>query len=128
MYMIRRNEKEKCSASIATLVSTAELVRENGFSMDVVTIGGGTVTAEICASLPGITKVQPGFFIFIGSDYRNAVGGLFEHNLTIPSATISKSSSAKRVTIGGGLKTLMTDSGFAEAKDLPRITCTQMGD
>ena len=123
-----RNEREaECRASMATLVNTANLLRENSFDIKVVTTGG-TGTAEVCASTPGITEVQPGSFIFMDSDYRNAVGGFFEHSLTILSTAISKSGSEKRVTIDAGLKSLTTDSGFAEAKDMPGVTYTPMGD
>jgi D-serine deaminase-like pyridoxal phosphate-dependent protein len=123
-----REEREKqCRASMAILTGTATLLRENGFNIQVVTTGG-TGTAEFCATSPGVTEVQPGSFIFMDSDYRNAVGSYFSHSLTIISTVISKSASERRVTIDAGLKTLTTDSGFAEPKDMPGVTYTPMGD
>lgn len=116
-----------CRASMAVLTSTANLLKENGFDIEVVTTGG-TGTAEFCSSTPGITEVQPGSFIFMDADYRNAVGSYFAHSLTVLSTVVSKSATAKRVTIDAGLKSLTTDSGFSEPKNLPNVKYTPMGD
>jgi D-serine deaminase-like pyridoxal phosphate-dependent protein len=127
-HVHNREEREKqCRASMTILTGTATLLREKGFDIQVVTTGG-TGTAEFCATSPGVTEVQPGSFIFMDSDYRNAVGSYFSHSLTIISTVISKSASVRRVTIDAGLKTLTTDSGFAEPKDMPGVTYTPMGD
>lgn len=123
-----RAEREKeCRASMATLTNTADLLRENGFDIQVVTTGG-TGTAEFCATTPGVTEVQPGSFIFMDTDYRNAVGTFFSNSLTVLSTVISKSESERYVTIDAGLKALTTDSGFAEPKNLPGVIYTPMGD
>ncbi|KAH8600897.1 hypothetical protein B0O99DRAFT_648988 [Bisporella sp. PMI_857] len=123
----REERESECRASMATLVGTANMLRENGFDIQIVTTGG-TGTAEVCASTPGVTEVQPGSFIFMDSDYRNAVGSFYSQSLTILSTVISKSGSERRVTIDAGLKSLTTDSGFAEPKDMLGFTYTPMGD
>ncbi|RFU23780.1 hypothetical protein B7463_g12559, partial [Scytalidium lignicola] len=123
----RTAREKECRASMAILTHTANMLRENGFDIQVVTTGG-TGTAEFCATTPGVTEVQPGSFIFMDTDYRNAVGTFFSNSLTILSTVISKSESERRVTIDAGLKALTTDSGFAEPKNLPGITYTPMGD
>lgn len=123
----REARKTECRDSMAILVGTANLLREHGFDITVVTTGG-TGTAEFCATTSGITEVQPGSFIFMDSDYREAIGGFFSHSLTILSTVISKSDSERRVTIDAGLKTLTTDSGNAEPKDMLGVTYTPMGD
>jgi D-serine deaminase-like pyridoxal phosphate-dependent protein len=121
-------EREReCRASMAILGGTAKMLRENGFNIQVVTTGG-TGTAEFCATSPEITEVQPGSFIFMDSDYRNAVGSYFAHSLFILSTVISKSESEPRVTIDAGLKSLTTDSGFAEPNGMAGVTYTPMGD
>ena len=51
---------------------------------------GGTGTASICASYPGVTEVQPGSFIFMDTDYRNAIGSTYANALTVLSTVISK--------------------------------------
>jgi D-serine deaminase-like pyridoxal phosphate-dependent protein len=123
----REQREKECRASMVILSATATLLREEGFDIQVVTTGG-TGTAEFCATVPGITEVQPGSFIFMDSDYRNAVGTYFSHSLTILSTVISKSGAERRVTIDAGLKSLTTDSGNAEPKDMPGVVYTPMGD
>lgn len=123
----RETREEQCRASMKILVDTASMLREKGFNMSVVT-GGGTGTAEFCATTPGMTEVQPGSFIFMDSDYRNAVGSYFAHSLTILSTVISKSSTEAKVTVDAGLKSLTTDSGFAEPKDMPGVEYSPAGD
>lgn len=120
------SEREKqCLASMKLLVDTADLLRAAGFDMHVVTTGG-TGTAEICAAAPGITEVQPGSFIFMDTDYRNAIGGFYSNSLTILSTVLSRQG-VRSATIDSGLKSLTTDSGMAECKD-PRYRYQAMGD
>ncbi|KAK6849356.1 hypothetical protein PG995_013189 [Apiospora arundinis] len=97
----------------------------DGHDIQVVTTGG-TGTAEFCATVPGVTELQPGSFIFMDTDYRNAVGRFYGNSLTILSTVVSKQG-ARAVTIDSGLKSLTTDSGLAECKD-PRYTYGVLGD
>lgn len=106
--------KRMCLESMRVLVETAEALRNDGHEIDVVTTGG-TGTAEFCVTVPGVTEVQPGSFLFMDTDYRNAVGSLYANSLTILASVISKQG-PKRVTIDAGLKSLTTDSGLAECK------------
>lgn len=125
-HLHSRAERERqCLAAMQTLVDTAGLLREAGFDMGVVTTGG-TGTAEFCASVPGVTEVQPGSFIFMDTDYRNAVGSFYSNSLAILSTVLSKQG-PRSVTIDSGLKSLTTDSGLAECKDA-RYTYAVMGD
>ncbi|RAK77435.1 DSD1 family PLP-dependent enzyme [Aspergillus fijiensis CBS 313.89] len=111
----REERKRECLASMAILTGTAEALRKDGHKIEVVTTGG-TGTAEFCASVPGVTELQPGSFIFMDTDYRNAVGGFYANSLTILSTVISRQGE-RQVTIDAGLKSLTTDSGLAECKD-----------
>ncbi len=121
----RADRERQCLASMRTLTGTADALRHAGFDVRVVTTGG-TGTAEFCAAVPGVTEVQPGSFIFMDTDYRNAVGGFYANSLTVLSTVLSRQG-ARRVTIDSGLKSLTTDSGLAECKD-PRYTYAVMGD
>jgi D-serine deaminase-like pyridoxal phosphate-dependent protein len=107
------------------LTSTAESFRQAGFNIQVVTTGG-TGTAEFCASVPGVTELQPGSFIFMDTDYRNAVGNFYSNSLTILSTVVSKQG-PRAVTIDAGLKSLTTDSGMAECSD-SRYKYNEFGD
>lgn len=97
------------------LVSTASSLRAAGHNIEVVTTGG-TGTAEFCGTVEGVTEVQPGSFIFMDTDYRDAVGSFFANSLTVLATVISVQGESK-VTIDTGLKSLSTDSGLAECKD-----------
>lgn len=108
--------RDMCLESMRLLTSTAALLRDDGHDVQVVT-GGGTGTADFCAAVEGVTEVQPGSFLFMDTDYRNAVGrGAFSNSLTILSTVLS-SQGERCVTIDAGLKSLTTDSGLAEAKE-----------
>ncbi|EAU31776.1 conserved hypothetical protein [Aspergillus terreus NIH2624] len=119
------DRKTQCLESMRTLTSTADAFRKAGFNIEVVTTGG-TGTAEFCASVPGVTELQPGSFIFMDTDYRAAVGTFYSNSLTILSTVVSKQG-PRAVTIDAGLKSLTTDSGLAECKD-PRYTYDVLGD
>lgn len=107
--------KAMCLESMNTLVATAKQLREDGHPIEVVT-GGGTGTAEFCVTVEGVTEVQPGSFLFMDTDYRNAVGGFYGNSLTILSTVLSRQGE-RIVTIDAGLKSLTTDSGLAECKE-----------
>lgn len=109
-----QERKRLCLESMALLTSTAEALRADGHHIEVVTTGG-TGTAEFCVTVPGVTEVQPGSFLFMDTDYRNAVGSFYANSLTILSTVLSQQG-PKTVTIDAGLKSLTTDSGLAEAK------------
>ncbi|KAF2190752.1 hypothetical protein K469DRAFT_721652 [Zopfia rhizophila CBS 207.26] len=112
----QEERKSSCLECMATLTQTADAFRKDGYNIEVVTTGG-TGTAEFCVTVPGVTEVQPGSFLFMDTDYRNAVGTFYSNSLTILSTVLSKQG-PKRVTIDSGLKCLTTDSGLAECKTL----------
>lgn len=114
-----------CLESMATLVTTAEQLRADGHAIEVVTTGG-TGTAEFCVTVPGVTEVQPGSFLFMDTDYRNAVGTFYSNSLTILSTVLSRQGE-RIVTTDAGLKSLTTDSGLAECKE-PGYTYGVLGD
>lgn len=121
----REDRRRQCLESMRILTETAEAMRKDGFDIEVVTTGG-TGTAEFCATVPGVTELQPGSFIFMDTDYRNAVGTFYSNSLTILSTVLSKQG-PRTVTIDSGLKSLTTDSGLAECKDA-RYTYGVLGD
>ncbi|KAJ5655142.1 hypothetical protein N7507_007092 [Penicillium longicatenatum] len=121
----REDRRSQCLQSMKILTDTANSLRKAGFNMEVVTTGG-TGTAEFCATVPGVTELQPGSFIFMDTDYRNAVGTFYSNSLTLLSTVLSKQG-PQIVTIDTGLKSLTTDSGLAECKD-PRYIYGVLGD
>ena len=115
----RADRARQCLESMKTLTGTAEALRADGHDIKVVTTGG-TGTAEFCVTVPGVNEVQPGSFIFMDTDYRNAVGTFYSNSLTILSTVLSdqgERDGVRYVTTDAGLKSLTTDSGLAECKD-----------
>jgi len=117
---------QRCRRAMQLLTTTATQLKEAGFSIEIVTTGG-TGTAEICASCNGVTEVQPGSFIFMDTDYRNALGPIYSNALTILATVISRPTPTRAV-IDAGLKSLSIDSGMPEPKGLPGITYRPAGD
>lgn len=117
---------QRCREAMRLLTDTATQLRAAGFSIETVTTGG-TGTAEVCADYEGITEVQPGSFIFMDTDYRNALGPAYANALTILSTVISHPT-ATRAVIDAGLKSLSIDSGMPEPKGLTGIHYRPGGD
>jgi D-serine deaminase-like pyridoxal phosphate-dependent protein len=116
----------RCRESMRLLTETADRIRAAGFPLEIVTTGG-TGTAEICAGTAGITDVQPGSFIFMDTDYRNALGPVYSNALTILSTIVSQAAPDRAVT-DAGLKSLSIDSGMPELKDHSGVTYRPGGD
>ncbi len=126
-HLSNRDEREqRCRQSMQLLTSTATQLREMGFALEIVTTGG-TGTAEICASCEGVTEVQPGSFVFMDTDYRNALGPVYSNALTILSTVISRPNS-KRAVVDAGLKSLSIESGMPEPKGLSGVIYQPGGD
>lgn len=115
----------RCRQSMQLLTATAAQLRSEGFPIAIVTTGG-TGTGEICATCEGVTEVQPGSFIFMDTDYRNALGPVYANALTILSTVISHA--PDRAVVDAGLKSLSIDSGMPEAKNLPGVRYRPGGD
>ncbi len=120
-------ERERCCRqSMQLLTTTASQLRELGFPIEIVTTGG-TGTAKMCATCEGVTEVQPGSFIFMDTDYRNALGSVYANALTILSTVISRPTS-QRAVVDAGLKSLSIDSGMPEPQGLAGVTYQPGGD
>ena len=117
---------QRCRQAMHLLTSTAAQLKEAGFPIQIVTTGG-TGTAEVCASCNGVTEVQPGSFIFMDADYRNALGPVYSNSLTVLSTVISRPTPTRAV-VDAGLKSLSTDSGMPELRALPGVTYQPGGD
>jgi D-serine deaminase-like pyridoxal phosphate-dependent protein len=116
----------QCREAMALLGAAADALRAAGHAIRIVSTGG-TGTALICKSCAGVTEVQPGSFVFMDSSYRRVLGGDYEPALTVLTTVISRPRSGEAV-VDAGLKSLSTDSGFAEPKNLPGMAYRPAGD
>lgn len=96
-----------------------ETLRASGFAAPRIT-GGGTGTMESDLALGFLTEVQPGSYVFMDRQYRDALGedvdGAFEQSLFVVSRIVSVN--AKNwVTVDAGLKAFSTDADAPLAMD-----------
>ena len=118
----------RVDTAMQQLTSTATLLRNAGFAIDVVTTGG-TGTCELCARHAGVTEVQPGSFVFLDTSYRASLGaGAGYTNALVVLATVISRPNARRAVVDAGLKALSTDMGNAEPLGLPGARYRPGGD
>jgi D-serine deaminase-like pyridoxal phosphate-dependent protein len=109
--------RRSTEASVQLLVETADLIREAGIPVGIVS-SGGTGTYDITGDYPGITEVQAGSYITMDRQYREVVGIDFAYGLTVLSTVIS-APDPDRVECDAGLKALTHDFGWPLVLTLP---------
>lgn len=116
----RRNAVE---GGMARLTAAVEALRTKGYHLPLVT-GGGTGTFAADAALLVLNEVQPGSYIFMDNQYRDALGhdpdGAFEQSLFVQAQVISINAE-EWVTVDAGLKAFATDG------PAPRTTSQRFG-
>jgi D-serine deaminase-like pyridoxal phosphate-dependent protein len=97
----------------AILATAAKSLKAQGATMAQIT-GGGTGTFGADAALGILNEVQPGSYVFMDAQYRDALGddadGQFEQSLFVQSSVISVNQPGS-VTVDAGLKAFATDAG-----------------
>ena len=102
--------KRKALADVAKLTATADLLRQSGIPVEIVS-AGGTGTYDITGHVPGVTELQVGSYITMDAQYRETVGILFDNALTVLCTVISTRGDNHAI-IDGGLKTMTRDFGM----------------
>lgn len=105
------------------LNASVEALRAGGHEVGLVT-GGGTGSFTADAALRVLNEVQPGSYIFMDNQYRDALGtdadGAFEQSLFVQAQVISVNAT-EWVTVDAGLKAFATDG------PVPRPTGKRFG-
>ena len=116
----RRNAVE---GGMARLAAAVDALRTGGYQVPLIT-GGGTGTFSADAALRVLNEVQPGSYIFMDNQYRDALGddadGAFEQSLFVQAQVISINAK-EWVTVDAGLKAFATDG------PVPRPTGKRFG-
>ena len=116
----RRNAVE---GGMARLAAAVDALGKRGYQVSLVT-GGGTGTFSADAALRVLNEVQPGSYIFMDNQYRDALGGdadgAFEQSLFVQAQVISINAE-EWVTVDAGLKAFATDG------PVPRPTGERFG-
>jgi D-serine deaminase-like pyridoxal phosphate-dependent protein len=108
-------KSEKGKQALQLLTDTANHLRQT-HKIEMVTTGG-TGTYQICANYPGVTEIQPGSFIFMDKQYRDALGDTSYKNALFVLTTVISKPDAETATIDGGWKTFSTECGMPSALD-----------
>jgi D-serine deaminase-like pyridoxal phosphate-dependent protein len=105
--------------AVGGLVASAELCREAGIAIEIVSCGG-TGTFETSASIAGVTEIQAGGGIFGDVRYRTIYNVPLDYGLTVL-ATVTSRPTAQRVICDAGKKAMSTDAGTPLPLDLPPV-------
>lgn len=97
--------------AMQALVATAELIRQAGLPVEIVS-AGGTGTYNLTGAFPGVTEVEAGSYPFMDTKYRR-LGLPFRCALSLL-ATVISTPAPDRAIIDAGLKVLATDNGLPE--------------
>ena len=134
-HVVGFEAREKTSReAMGKSVATRELLNKAGFDAGILS-GGSTGTYNIDSTIPGVTELQVGSYVFMDIDYRR-IGGKtsgenysdFQHSLTVL-ATVVNATHPDRVSVDAGTKALDTTTSWKpEAKGWPGLTYNRGGD
>lgn len=97
--------------SMPLVTQTVEVLRGNGFNVDIVS-GGGSPTAFESHQFPGLTEVRLGTYIFNDYSYlRKGICTLEQCALKVL-VTVVSTPTSDRVIVDGGTKTFSSDMGY----------------
>jgi len=109
-----RDERVTATRLSARRLSAVVDVLESAGHAVALRTGGGTGTSAIDLEIGVLNELQPGSYVFMDREYRDALGpdpeGRFEQSLTIATTVISTNQSGF-VTVDAGLKAMATDAG-----------------
>jgi D-serine deaminase-like pyridoxal phosphate-dependent protein len=97
------------------LVSTANLIRSHGLSVEIVS-AGGTGTYSISGRFPGVTEIQAGSYPLMDTDYRTVCTD-FDLALSVLGTVISRTQN-ERLVLDIGLKQVSSERGLPVLKNL----------
>lgn len=106
-------KKRAIEASVTKLTDTADLLRQHGFSIDIVSCGGSG-TFDTTAGLKGVTEIQAGGAILSDVRYSRKYHLDFPYALTVMS-TVTSRPKPNRIICDAGQKTMTINHTAPEA-------------
>ena len=106
--------KELAEAAAQALGAHVETLRAAGLAPEIVS-SGGTGTYDLTGSVPGVTEIQAGSYVFMDGRYRD-VRADFEPALTLHATVIHRR--GRLVVTDAGVKSLSSDFGMPVAFDV----------
>lgn len=110
-----RLERETTTLSdMQKLIETKHLLEKNGINVSIMS-GGGTGTFDITGSIPEMTEVQAGSYVFMDSTYGKVegVGENFGCALSVLATVVSRPEK-HRIIVDTGLKVLTKEFGIPQ--------------
>jgi D-serine deaminase-like pyridoxal phosphate-dependent protein len=109
----REHRREATITSTERLRLVIDALESAGFNVGIRS-GGGTGTFGLDVEIGVLNELQPGSYVFMDREYRDALGedpeGRFAQSLTLVTSVISANHEGY-VTVDAGLKSMATDSG-----------------
>lgn len=109
--------KEQTQEAMHELIATRDLINNNGFSIDYLSVSGSG-TFMFSAKVDGITEIQPGTYVF-GDEHIKRVVPEFKTAVTVL-GTVQSSTGKRLFTLDAGTKAFPTGDGRPEFKGLHR--------
>lgn len=127
----KQNKTERVAATksaMQRLIDTKHLLVKNGINVAIMS-GGGTGTYDITGSIPEMTEVQAGSYVFMDSTYRNVegVGEKFDCALTVLATVVSRPEK-NRIIVDTGLKVLTKEFGIPQPAGLLGVEMTGLSE
>ncbi len=110
-----RTERETATReAMQRLIETKHYLEKHAIEVSIMS-GGGTGTFDITGSIPEMTEVQAGSYVFMDSTYRNVegVGEKFERALSVLTTVVSRPEQ-DRIIVDTGLKVLTKEFGIPQ--------------
>ena len=107
------------SAAIAQLTESADLCRQAGISVEIVSCGG-TGTYEFAARVPGITEIQAGGGVFSDVRYREQFRVDHPNALTVMT-TVTSRPNTQRIICDAGRKAMSCDYAIPQPIGLGNV-------
>lgn len=107
--------KELAEAAASALLAHVAALRAAGLAPEIVS-SGGTGTFDLTGTVPGVTEIQAGSYVFMDGRYRD-VRSEFEPALTLHTTVIHRR--GRLLVTDAGVKSLSSDFGLPVAFDLP---------
>jgi D-serine deaminase-like pyridoxal phosphate-dependent protein len=109
----REHRREATRVSTERLRVVIDALEAAGFTV-AIRSGGGTGTLGLDIEIGVLNELQPGSYVFMDREYRDALGddpeGRFDQSLTLVTTVISANHDGY-VTVDAGLKSMATDAG-----------------
>lgn len=114
--------------SVQLLVDTKHHLEKHGVAVSIMS-GGGTGTFSITGSVPEMTEVQAGSYIFMDATYGNVegVGENFACALTVLATVVSRPT-PERVIVDTGMKVLAKEFGIPQPLGIAGLEMTGLSE